>query len=156
MSIIDKLKNNKKIYRFHYLYFNNYPFIETHDCSCDAFVLPDNMSQSDAFKVISYFFENSKVEIGTYSCCRMTTEVLNSVGFKRIDNIKNDEYNVVDLFSVLSNDGGNLFRESEYYDHYFNWYSSGVTKEDVLDIYSKNDMYISFDKPNILQKKINF
>lgn len=87
-DVIPKIENNKKVYRLHYLYFNGQPFEEMHDCACDTFAIPENFSENDAFKVISYFFNNTEYEIGTYYCCCATTEKIKSIGFKQIDNFK--------------------------------------------------------------------
>ena len=154
-DVIPKIENNKKVYRLHYLYFNGQPFEEMHDCACDTFAIPENFSENDAFKVISYFFNNTEYEIGTYYCCCATTEKIKSIGFKQIDNIQGGKYNIVDLFSIENTDDGRRFKKSEYYKHYFEWYCSGVTEKEVESIYEKNNMDSPFIKQNILQKKLN-
>lgn len=151
---LDTVPSDKIIYRLHYLYFNDYFIKEVHDCACDAFMIPDGVDKMDAFKVISYFFDHIQYEKGGYRCCCATTEKLNSIGFEKIDNIKAKEYFVVDLFSVISCGNGQSFKQSEYYQNYFEWYCSGVTKEEVLSICTKNNISISFDRNNVLQKKM--
>ena len=163
MTLLEKLKNNiglskisdnKKIYRLHYLYFNSYIFGEMHDYTCTAFMIPENFSEKDAFKVISYFFDHTQYETGEYRCCCETTEKLITTGFKQIDDVQNNEYDIVDLFSVISTDNGTLFKKSEYYKDYFEWYSFGVTKEEIEEIYSKNNMDLMSNPKKILKKNL--
>lgn len=82
-----------------------------HDFACNTFAIPENFSETDAFKVISYFFNNTEYEIGTYYCCCATTEKIKSIGFKQIDNIWGDKYDIVNLFSVVNADDGHRFKK---------------------------------------------
>lgn len=152
---LSKIPNEKKVYRLHYLYFNDKHVEEMHDCACDIFAIPEKFSENDAFKVISYIFDNTQYEIGTYYCCCATTEKIKSIGFKQIDNVHSGKYNIIDLFSIKNTDDGRRFKKSEYYKHYFEWYCSGVTKKEVESIYAKNNMDSPFIEQNILQKKLN-
>lgn len=165
MSIINKLKEIKKIitkndvienkyvgkkaYRLHYLYFSNQTIREMHDWCCDTFIGPENFSEDDMFKVISYVFDNADWETGSYNCCANTTSTLSEMGFTIINN--KNEYKVIDLFSVISTDYGHMFKRSEYYKDYFEWYQNEITKEIVEDIYIKHNM----DSPFKNKQKIN-
>ena len=48
-QITNKINDRNKIFRFHYLYFNNYLISEMHDFCCDTFVIPDDWNNEDAF-----------------------------------------------------------------------------------------------------------
>lgn len=155
-EIIDEIEEEdfeqqEKVYRLHYLYFNYDRFGEMHDCTCNTFALPQNFSEDDAFKIISFVFSHTSSEIGSYRCCVETTHILNQLGFEPVSKEKEENSKLVDLFSVISTDGGYLnFRISKYYKMYFEWFYDGITKTDVEDIFdgygidlSKNELFNS-------------
>lgn len=127
----------------------------------EPFVFPYNMTRQDGFKVISYFldFYYKKEGKDSYSLnlFRKVDSVFdkNDLGFVRVSEM--DENKVLDLFIV----GGNLllFKESELYKKYFNWYIKDVSFEEVKEIYKKYgidfccDSLIDEEKhPRILKK----
>ena len=169
MSVIDKLKKlrnmickndinenenmGKKAYRLHYLYFSNQIVKEMHDLCCDTFIGPENFSEDDMFKVISYVFDHADREKGSYRCCCNTTQMLSEIGFTIINDINKNEYKVIDLFSVISTDNGYMFKQSKYYNDYFEWYQDGITKEMVEDIYINNNMKMLFKSKQKINQK---
>lgn len=124
----------------------------------DTFSLPEHMDRDDAFKVLSYltdFIEKREdVEIGSLTSVRSLNKSLDleRFGFRKIKCGDND--GVVDLFTV---DGRSLlFKRSSYYKRYFNWYTEGVTLEEVKEIYAKLGMefkdIVWLDKPKVKVK----
>lgn len=108
----------------------------------DTFTLPINMDRNDAFKVLSYltdFIEKEDdIEIGSLKSVRTLNSVLDleRFGFRKIK--CGDKALVVDLFTVAGR--SLLFKRSGYYEKYFNWYTEGVTREEVEAIYAKLGM----------------
>ena len=68
--------------------------------------------------------------------------MLNSVlelerfGFKKVK--EEDESKILDLFTI--NGRVALFKQSSMYQRYFEWYSKGVSREEVEAIYAKHNM----------------
>ena len=142
---------NQNIYR---LYFINYHRIGEHygmptpnnigliNWPFNPFMLPDGMEREDAFKVLSYLTDFIEKEADLESCSFRSVEALDKVidlerlGFKRLD-IKLDDYSldVINLFTISGR--VLLFKKSQHYDRYFEWYSEGVTFDDVKSIYNK-------------------
>lgn len=126
------------------------------------FRLPKFMSIADACKVVSYLSDRVEVENDLVPVSKesvlMVSDILEDYGFSKIEGKDKISVHMVsdigsskkieatypfcgeikgvaDLFTV----GGNfeVFKKSDLYDRYFNWYSAGVTEEEVLDIYKK-------------------
>lgn len=125
------------------------------DLPFQSFMLPNGMSRSDAFKVLSYLTDYLEKNLNLKECSLQSVELLNktldsdSLGFTRLNIFLDRNADVIDLFTV----SGRLllFKESEYYKKYFEWYSEGVTLEEVQDIYSRcgrefNDIDLGFFK----------
>lgn len=110
--------------------------------SGDVFTLPSNMDKNDAFKVLSYltdFIEKEDdIEIGSLKSVRTLDAALNleRFGFRKVN--CNDKTAAVELFTVAGR--SLLFKKSSYYKRYFNWYTEGVTLEEVEQIYAKAGM----------------
>ena len=110
--------------------------------SGDTFTLPNNMAKEDAFKVLSYLTDyiekEDDINIGSLKSVRTLDAVLGleRFGFRKVR--CGDNALVVDLFTVAGR--SLLFKRSEYYDRYFNWYTEGVSKEEVQEIYGKIGM----------------
>lgn len=116
------------------------------------------MSREEGFKVLSYltdFIEKrDDVELGSLTSVRTLDSVLSNerFGFKRVEEI--DEDKILNLFTI---DGrALLFKRSELYKKYFEWYTENVTKEEVEEIYSKIGMefkdIVWLDKENNKEK----
>jgi len=126
-----------------------------------TFLLPVKMSIEEASKIVSYVSEKVEkeynLEPASIKSVEKTAEELQKYGFKLDDkefcrfhqteeehfgriytNLPKETY-YVDLFTV----GGDfkLFKRTKEYDRYFEWFTEGVTKEEVEDICSK--YYIS-------------
>ena len=157
---------NQDIYRFHYM---NYHRIGEHyestpnsirviDRPFKPFMLPNGMKKEDAFKVLSYLNDFIEKKEELEPCSYESVEALDKVidieqlGFKRLDS--NDKLKSIDLFTITGRVF--LFKKSEYYPAYFEWYTAGVSLEEVKDIYYKCGMKFDdfvFDDELTLVKK---
>ena len=143
-----ELKNhkigNQKIYRLHYVYLNCHKsaytrrkLIEYISLPQKPFTLPNGMSREDAFKVLSYLTDYIERRDDVDPCSAKSVKILDSVlnlerfGFKKVE--ENNKNEIIDLFTVT----GDLlmFKNSDLYNKYFEWYTENVTKEEVEEIY---------------------
>ena len=120
---------NQNIYR---LYYVNYHRIGSTygqsgigmiDWAFDPFTLPEGMTREEAFKVLSYLTDFIERKDGIESCSFASVKMLN---------------NVLDLFTISGRVA--LFKKSSMYQRYFEWYSKGVSREEVEAIYAKHNM----------------
>ena len=124
------------------------------------FRLPYEMTIEDACRVVSFLSEKveneNNIEPASEQSVAMVSKVLTSFGFDRVESRPHghihavSEYDpmrrirsealgcgeidgVVDLFTI----GGDfkVFERSDLYDRYFDWFTEGVTKQDIVDIY---------------------
>lgn len=142
---------NQNIYR---LYFINYHRIGEHygmptpnnigiiNWPFKPFMLPKGMEREDAFKVLSYLTDFIEKEANLESCSFRSVEALDKVidlerlGFKRLDvTLDDDSPEVIDLFTIRGR--VLLFKQSKQYQKYFEWYTTGVTFDQVKEIYNK-------------------
>lgn len=147
---------NQNIYRLRYINYHrigesygmgpgnvgviNWPF--------KPFLLPKGMSRDDAFKVLSYLTDYIEGNLGIEECSRKSVELLEkTLDLERLDfrrlNISTDkiEEDIIDLFTVTGR--LLLFKNSKYYSKYFEWYTEGVTFEEVEAIYKKSNIKFS-------------
>ena len=133
---------------------------ETYGIS-SPFRLPHGMSYKDACKVVSYLSEKvekeNNLEPASESSVAMVSKILPSYGFERIEGMEKGHYHavsdykpfykikadyfpackkidgVVDLFTV----GGHfkVFKKTDLNDRYFDWFTEGVTKQEIENIY---------------------
>lgn len=106
------------------------------------FMLPEGMSREDAFKVLSYLTDFIEKEESLETCSFRSVKALDKVidlerlGFKRIDiNLNDDSHEVIDLFTIKGR--VLLFKQSKQYQKYFEWYTNGITLNQVKKIYNK-------------------
>ena len=138
---------NQDIYRLYYIDYHRIGLIESSNigvinCPFKPFMLPNGMNREDGFKVLSYltdFIEKREdTEPFSLKFVRTLDGVLNleRFGFTRVE--ENDEKKILNLFTV----SGRLllFKNSELYTKYFEWYTTGVTLEEVKNIYNKCNM----------------
>ena len=135
---------NQKIYRLYYInYFRaennrvgliNYPF--------EPFVFPEDMSRDDGFKVLSYLTDFIEREANIKPCSLKSVKSLDMVldierlGFKKVDELNEDK--ILNLFTI---DGRiALFKKCGLYPKYFEWYTEGITFDEIKDIYDKCGM----------------
>jgi len=124
------------------------------------FRLPHNMSIEDACKVVSYLSDKVEKENDLEPACEesviMVSNILEKYGFSKVESKEKGHYHavsnyipfhkiranfpvcdkiegVVDLFTV----GGDfkVFKKTDLHNTYFDWYSKGVTQQEVADIY---------------------
>lgn len=110
--------------------------------SCKPFMFPEGMSREEEFKVLSYLTDFIEKREDIEPCSLKSVRTLDGVldlerfGFKRVK--EDDENKILNLFTV----SGRLllFKRSNLYPKYFEWYVENVTLEDVTNIYSKYNM----------------
>lgn len=139
---------NQNIYR---LYYVNYHRIGSTygqsgigmiDWAFDPFTLPEGMTREEAFKVLSYLTDFIEKKDGIESYSFFSVKMLNAVldlerfGFKKLK--EEDESKILDLFTISGRVA--LFKKSSMYQRYFEWYSKGVSREEVEAIYAKHNM----------------
>lgn len=144
------------VFKLHYVNYhriNGGPGYGVVDWPLKPFMIPDGMSREDAFKVLSYltdFIEhNLNVGEASFGSVRALDSAIDieRFGFKRIDNVKN----IVPAHSLYTVAGRlNRFKSSRYYNTYFEWYTDGVTREEVVSIYESiglpfSDLVIKYD-----------
>lgn len=142
---------NQNIYRLYYVDFhriNEYfrfpdpSNIGVVDWPFEPFMLPNGMTREEGFKVLSYLTDFIEKRDDIDPCSLKSVNMLDGAldlerfGFTRID--EKDEDKILNLFTV----SGRLllFKKSEFYSKYFEWYSEGVTLEEVENIYNKYNM----------------
>ena len=150
-DLVDHPIGNQNIYRLRYINYHrigeNYGIkrpdnIGVIDWPFKPFILPEGMKREDSFKVLSYltdFIEReASLEPCSYSSVQALDKVIdiNRLGFKRVNmTIDKDSSEVIDLFTITGRIG--LFKKNRLYQKYFDWYTEGVTKEEVVNIYNK-------------------
>lgn len=138
---------DQKFYRLHYINYHNIDRDPNRRGEIDyrykPFELPIGMTREDAFKVLSYLTDFIEKRPEVYEASWKSVGTLDSVlnlerfGFKRLDFTPIDD-EIIDLFTI---DGRfKRFKSSEYYEKYFNWYTKGITKKEVEEIYQKCGM----------------
>lgn len=142
---------NQNIYRLYYVNFHrigeSFRFPESNNIGmiywpCKPFMFPNGMTREEGFKVLSYLTDFIEKREDTEPCSLKSVRTLDGVldlerfGFTRID--EKDEDKILNLFTV----SGRLllFKKSELYPKYFEWYSEGITLEEVENIYNKYNM----------------
>lgn len=141
---------NQDIYR---LYFVNYHRIgESYgrdennvgmiNWPCLPFMFPEGMSREEGFKVLSYLTDFIEKRNDIESCSLKSVRTLDSIldlerfGFKRVE--EGDENKILNLFTISGRIS--LFKKSNLYTKYFEWYVEDVTLEEVKSIYAKHNM----------------
>ncbi len=141
---------NQNIYRLYYINYhrigegyghrkNNIGII---NWRFNPFILPKEMTREEGFKVLSYLTDFIEKREDTEPCSFKSVSTLDGVlnlerfGFTRVE--EKDESKILNLFTV---DGRLLlFKRSNLYSKYFEWYVENVTKEEVKSIYAKHNM----------------
>ena len=158
---------NQKYYRLHYINYHNI----NRDPNCRGlidwpykpFELPEGMSREECFKVLSYLTDFIEKRDDVHEASWKSVGTLDGViglerfGFKRLEFSPSEE-EVIDLFTI---DGRiRRFLDSKYYNMYFNWYISNVSKKEVEEIYSRCGLIFQdivwLDKHNEVETKDNY
>lgn len=141
---------NQKIYRLYYVDYhrigqgygmknNNIGII---NWSFEPFMFPNGMTREEGFKVLSYFTDviekREDIDVGSFKSVKTLDENidLGRIGFTRVK--ENDEDKILNLFTVSGR--VLLFKKSDLYQKYFEWYSENVTLNEVKEIYTKYNM----------------
>ena len=146
---ITNQNDNTKIYRIRYIkfhnsnYFYNSKDFDIIDVPFDMFLFPNNMSQVEGLKILSYLIDliekNNNIKNRNINSVESLNNIIkekNSI-FKTIHkNIKDD--NVIDLFVVIGK--MELFRNTKYNNKYFEWYYPNVSTNEIDRICKKNNI----------------
>lgn len=149
-------------------------------CISSPFYLPTGMTIEDACKVVSYLSKKVErehnLEPASIPSVSAVSRQLGKYGFEKRENhehgyhhtLTEDTYmarkkcmlpgyetieGVTDLYTV----GGDfkLFKKSDLYDNYFDWFTEGVSEEEVTEIYKKiGKDYILEDVKESSEKRI--
>ena len=154
--ILPPSQNRKGIFCQHYLYFSKFDIPSTHgpqackemhDFATRKFVLPEGMSQQDAFKVLSFLTKYVEQQYGLEECSSTTVQCVDKLiekfYFKHIEPEGESPFRFVrancepctHLFTVNGNT--RYFNHSQYAKHYFEWFTDDVKYEEVKGIYTK-------------------
>lgn len=151
------LLGNQKYYRFRYVNYctieescgMNSDNVEVIDWPFSAFMLPFGMDREDAFKVLSFLMDFVESNYNFKECSEGKVRLLDKIlffeelGFMKLGLVfPEDSDEVIDLFSVSGS--YLLFKNSEGYSRYFQWYTEGVTFEEVCNIYRKINIDFSY------------
>lgn len=140
------------VYRLHYINYHrfgeNYGMgpnnLTSVDFSYQPFMLPRGMSREDTFKILSYLTDYIERELEIDACSNKSVAELDKalnleeLGFTRLNIHVGDDTDIIELFTVTGRIY--LFKNSKYYSKYFEWYTEGITLDEVEDIYKKCGM----------------
>lgn len=137
---------NQEIYRLYYIDYHkigeNYGFNSKFSMTnwpFKPFMLPNGMTREEGFKVLSYLTDliekSEDIETCSLKSVKTLDEILNlnELGFIRV--LEDDESKIINLFTV--NGRVSLFKKSDLYSKYFEWYIENVSLEEVISIYQK-------------------
>lgn len=141
---------NQNIYRLYYVDYhrigqgygmknNNIGII---NWNFEPFMFPNGMTREEGFKVLSYFTDviekKENIDVGSFKSVKTLDEniALGRIGFTKVK--ENDENKILNLFTVSGR--VLLFKKSDLYQKYFEWYSENVTLNEVKEIYTKYNM----------------
>lgn len=141
---------NQNIYRLYYVDYhrigqgygmknNNIGII---NWNFEPFMFPNGMTREEGFKVLSYFTDviekKEDIDVGSFKSVKTLDEniALGRIGFTKVK--ENDENKIINLFTVSGR--VLLFKKSDLYQKYFEWYSENVTLNEVKEIYTKYNM----------------
>lgn len=150
-TLEDHSIGNQNIYRLYFVDFHrigeSFGFLDSNNIGmvnwpCKPFMFPNGMTREEWFKVLSYLTDFIEKREEVRSCSLKSVTTLDGVldlerfGFTRI--AEKDEDKILNLFTV----SGRLllFKESELYSKYFEWYSEGITLGEIENIYNKYNM----------------
>jgi len=140
---------NQNIYRLYYIdyrrcggYYLKDNNIHMTDWPFKPFILPKKMNREDAFKVLSYLTDYIEKTLNLRECSYESVRILNDLldldrlGFIKLNIDANRNLDkIIDLYTVAGRIL--LFKKSEHYPRYVEWYTEGVTFEEVKEIYEK-------------------
>lgn len=147
----DHSVGDQNIYRLYYvdfhrigneIYVNNHDNIGMINWRCKPFMLPDGMTREEGFKVLSYLTDYIEKRKDIKPCSLKSVTTLDGIldlerfGFTRVE--EKDENKILNLFTVTGR--LLLFKKSELYLKYFEWYTEGISKKEVKEIYNKYNM----------------
>lgn len=122
------------------------------------FRLPESMTIDDACKVVSFLSEKvekeNNIEPASENSVAKVSGILTDYGFDKIEGYAHGHFHAVQEYSYGDEIVGNahingivnlftvggdfkLFKKSNLYDDYFNWFTENVTKEEIKEIFGK-------------------
>jgi len=149
-TLEDHSVGNQDIYRLYYVDYHRigerygrlYNNVGVINWPGKPFMFPKGMFREEGFKVLSYLTDFIEKRDDTEPCSLKSVRTLDGVldlerfGFTRVK--EDDENKILNLFTV----SGRLllFKRSDLYPKYFEWYTENVTLEEVTNIYAKYNM----------------
>jgi len=153
MKNVDRRLNgsNEKYFRLVHI---DTSFLNDNNNSCgyvfECFKLPDGMKKEQAFLVISHLMETVEqglgFEPGDFSAVVGVDLLLESYGFNR-DCYFEEARSSADLCTVVGKKINNFPSIAS------NWFTSGVTEDDVLEIYDRCG--VSYPQKGIVRSRVN-
>lgn len=143
-DFVDHPIGKQNLYRLHYYESynrgeNRYSVVDMH---YKPFMLPVKMSREDGFKVLSYLTDYIEEKGNMKECSWKSVQTLDKVldlerlGFTRVEDYQEED--VIDLFTISGR--VKRFMNTSYYQKYFEWYTPGVKKKEIVNIYNKLNM----------------
>lgn len=129
------------------------------DIGFKPFIFPQGMTREDGFKVLSYFLTamsiRQNMRTSSYDLISKLDKILSmkSLGFKRVSTNYITDEDIIDLFTVEGR--LLLFKMSDYYPNFFEWYTPNVTTEEINEIFKKCSSSNLQDTPKIKTRKNN-
>ena len=161
-DLVDHPIGNQNLYRLHY-YNIHYHYIQKNygliDMFCKPFMFPRGISREDGFKVLSYLTDYIEDKGNLKECSIESVQTLDDIlDLERLGFIRAIDYNpneVIDLFTVTGR--VKRFMDTSYYEKYFEWYTPGVKKKEIVNIYNKLNMEFTDLVPaeNIKTRKLS-
>lgn len=142
LKTIYEQKEDKKIYRLYYAnitktLFQDKPKYKEAEVY-ESIAIPNEMSQEDFFKVISYLFDQVKEFYEDSDEKELIDQLDKTLDIEKYHFIRLDptEVNYQDIIDIVFIKG-----KDEYFyianRSYGNWYKESITEEEVMDIYDK-------------------
>lgn len=140
VKFVDHEIGDGRAFKLHYVnyYKRNNRGYGMVDWPLKSFIIPDGMSREDAFKVLSYLTDFIEKNMNCKECSFNSVKALDEAidleryGFRRVD----EQVEAVSAHSLYTVAGRlNAFKNSRYYATYFEWYTEGVSRDEVVAIY---------------------
>jgi len=172
ISIKNELANQNnnlkdiKFYRLRYIKFHNSDYFykskefDVIDIPFELFLMPNNMSQTDGLKILSYSIDliekNNNINKRNIDSVELLNNIIkqkNSIFKTTNKNI--EENNIIDLFVII----GKMehLKNSKYNFNYFEWYIPNVTESEIDKISNKYNidlnMTIKESEKQLIKKK---
>ncbi len=157
INLEDHEVSDSNIYRLHFVDYdkNSKGYVSTQYIS-KPFKFKYPMSRKEQLDVVSYLFNFvhllTGVNINTFTATRLVCGVMVDYPQFGIVNASNaKEEDIIDLYVLNGNI--KVFKNSHYYDNYFNWYNPSMEYSDVDKLYKRYDVELDRNyRPLVLNR----